>query len=104
MLTEHLSRTPTAPSRAATIRERSFRLAALLLASALAIVGADLVNGSSTPLLDAAQSGDFAAATRLLSVKGTNVNAAGPDGSTAIMYAAANGDVEMVRALIKAGA
>jgi ankyrin repeat protein len=74
------------------------------LASALAIVGADLVNGSSTPLLDAAQSGDFAAATRLLSVKGTNVNAAGPDGSTAIMYAAANGDVEMVRALIKAGA
>ena len=41
---------------------------------------------------------------RLLSAKGANVNAAGADGATAIMYAAANGDLELVRALIKAGA
>ena len=41
---------------------------------------------------------------RLLSAKGANVNATGADGSTAIMYAAANDDLELVRALIKAGA
>ncbi len=41
---------------------------------------------------------------RLVSAKGANVNATGADGTTAIMYAAANGDVELVRALIKAGA
>ena len=32
------------------------------------------------------------------------MNAPGPDGTTAIMYAAANDDLELVRALIKAGA
>ena len=55
-------------------------------------------------LLDAAESGDHAAAMRLASAKGANVNATGADGTTAIMYAAANGDLELVRALIKAGA
>jgi len=55
-------------------------------------------------LLDAAEAGDHFAAMRLVSAKGVNVNAAGADGSTAIMYAAANGDLELVRALIKAGA
>ena len=59
---------------------------------------------ADTTLLDAAESGDRAAALRLLAAKGTNVNAAGPDGTTAIMYAAANDDLELVRALIKAGA
>jgi len=54
-------------------------------------------------LLDAAESGDRATALRLLA-KGANVNAPGPDGTTAIMYAAANDDLELVRALIKAGA
>jgi len=39
-----------------------------------------------------------------VSVKGANVNATDADGSTAIMYASANGDLELVRALIKAGA
>jgi ankyrin repeat protein len=43
-------------------------------------------------------------AMRLAATKGANVNATGPDGSTALMYAAANGDLELVRALIKAGA
>ena len=41
---------------------------------------------------------------RLVTAKGADVNAAGADGATAIMYAAANGDLELVRALIKAGA
>src|SRR6204780_5326534 len=41
---------------------------------------------------------------RLASAKGVDVNAAGADGSTAVMYAAANGDLELIHALIKAGA
>jgi len=71
---------------------------AVLLASASIMVAAEVT------LLDPAESGDHAAAMRLLSEKGANVNATGADGTTAIMYAAANGDLELVRALIKAGA
>jgi len=58
---------------------------------------------AGTPLLDAAERGDRAAALQVLA-KGADPNAAGPDGTTAVMYAAANGDVELVRALIRAGA
>src|SRR5207237_4178538 len=54
--------------------------------------------------LDAAESGDHAAAMRLVGPKGANVNATTADGSTAVMYAAANDDLDLVRALIKAGA
>jgi uncharacterized protein len=60
--------------------------------------------GTDSSLLDPAESGDHAAVMRLLSAKGTNVNATAADGTTAIMYAAANGDLELVSALIKAGA
>jgi ankyrin repeat protein len=56
-----------------------------------------------TPLLDASERGDRAAALRLLA-NGADPNTPGPDGTTAVMYAAANDDVELVRALIKAGA
>jgi ankyrin repeat protein len=73
---------------------------AVLLAGASMLAAAD----STTTLLDAAESGDHAAAMRLVSGKGANVNVADADGSTAIMYASANGDIELVRALIKAGA
>src|SRR3984893_10707042 len=59
---------------------------------------------ADTTLLDAAESGDHAAAMRLVSAKGTDVNATRADDSTAVMYAAANGDLELVRALLKAGA
>jgi ankyrin repeat protein len=54
-------------------------------------------------LLDAAEAGDRATALRLLAEK-ADPNTAGADGTTAIMYAAANDDLELVRALIKAGA
>ena len=74
---------------------------AVLLAVTWMMVAAD---STSATLLDAAESGDHAAALRLLSAKGANVNATAADGSTAIMYAAANDDLELVRALIKAGA
>jgi len=73
---------------------------AVLLAGTLIIAAAD----TAQTLLGAAESGDHAAAMRLVTVKGANVNATEADGSTAIMYAAANGDLELVRALIKAGA
>src|ERR1700728_4556004 len=84
--------------RAATARERLFVAITILLTAASILPAAD------TTLLDAAESGSHAAAMRLLSAKGANVNATGADGSTAIMYAAANNDLELVRALIKAGA
>jgi ankyrin repeat protein len=54
-------------------------------------------------LLEAAEHGDRAAALRLLA-RGANPNAPGPDGTTAVMWAAANDDLQLVRALIKAGA
>ena len=54
-------------------------------------------------LLDASERGYRAAALRLLA-NGADPNTPGPDGTTAVMYAAANDDVELVRALIKAGA
>ncbi len=73
-------------------------------ATAVLLAGAALTMASDPSLLDAAEAGDHAIAMRLVTAKGTNVNAAGADGSTAIMYAAANDDLELVRALIKAGA
>lgn len=77
---------------------RKFVVIGLLLAGTLLAVTPEAT------LLDAAESGDHAVALRLVSAKGTNVNAASADGATAIMYAAANGDLELVKALIKAGA
>jgi ankyrin repeat protein len=62
------------------------------------------LSGAEATLLDAVERGDRAAALRLLAIKGTDPNAPGPDGSTPIMYAAANDDVELVRALVRAGA
>jgi ankyrin repeat protein len=58
---------------------------------------------AQTTLVDAAERGDRAAALRLLA-KGANPNTPGPDGTTAIMWAASNDDLELTRALIKARA
>ncbi|HEX4277006.1 MAG TPA: ankyrin repeat domain-containing protein, partial [Bryobacteraceae bacterium] len=75
-------------------------------AAAIAVLagGASIMAAAELKPFDPADFGDHAAGMRLLSSKGVNVNAAGPDGSTALMYAAANNDLELVRALIKAGA
>ena len=70
---------------------------------ALWLAAASLPSAAEPTLVDVAERGDRAAALRLLS-KGANPNAPGADGSTAIMYAAANDDLELVRALIRAGA
>jgi ankyrin repeat protein len=67
------------------------------------IATATIAAAAENTLIDAAERGDRAAVSRLLS-KGANPNTPGPDGTTAIMYAAANDDLELVRALIKAGA
>ena len=75
-----------------------------LLAVASAQAGSRTIDAAGSPLLEAVERGDRAAVIRLLAVKGTDPNQAGPDGTTAIMYAASNGDVELVRALIRAGA
>jgi ankyrin repeat protein len=73
-------------------------------AFAVVMAGASLASAAEMTLHDAAESGSHATAMRLLGAKGTDVNAKGADGSTAIMYAAANGDLDLVRALLKAGA
>ena len=96
---------PTQATSGDGLRHLAAALALVLAGAAfLSAAPAEVGSASGTALLDAAQSGDHVAAMRLLSVKGTNVNAAGADGATAIMYAAANNDLELVRALIKAGA
>src|SRR5258708_6551536 len=75
-----------------------------MAAIAVLLAGASIMAAADTTLLDAGGSGDHPPVPRLVSTKGTNVNATGADGSTAIMYAATNDDLELVRALIKAGA
>jgi ankyrin repeat protein len=73
-------------------------------AAAAMVLGAIWVATAAEPtLLDAVERGDRAAALRVLA-KGADPNAPGPDGTTAIMWAASNSDPELVRALIKAGA
>jgi ankyrin repeat protein len=64
---------------------------------------ASFASAAENTLLDAAERADRAAALCLLT-KGDNPNTLGPDGTTALMYAAANDDLELVRALIRAGA
>src|SRR5687767_3726006 len=71
---------------------------------ATAALGAEALAEAAEPtLLDAVERGDRAAALRLLAT-GADPNVAGPDGTTPIMWAAANDDLELVRALIKARA
>jgi hypothetical protein len=56
-----------------------------------------------TPLMQAIQSGDFAAARKLIA-KGADVNAADKDGNTALQLAAGRGDEATTRLLLQAGA
>ena len=82
-------------------------LAAALAAAALAPVApvAPLapVAPVPVPLVDAVKTGDKAAAVVLIE-KRVNVNAPEPDGTTALHWAAHNGDVDLVQRLIRAGA
>lgn len=58
----------------------------------------------SAPLIDAARAGDTARVRVLVRQKGTSVLATTPDGTTALHWAAANGDATAVDLLLTAGA
>ena len=79
-----VERRSVAPSRPRLVLPASLLRRRLSLAASIA-------TAAETTLLDAAERGDRAAALRLLA-KGANPNAPGPDGTTAIMWAAANDD------------
>ncbi len=96
-----MSRVPRSSAVKAPGLARGIWLVATVAAWALAASVA--IAAPPATLLDAVESGDRTAALRLLA-KGANPNAPGPDGTTPIMWAAANDDVELVRALVKAGA
>jgi ankyrin repeat protein len=73
------------------------RVAAL----ALALFGA-AATASGQSLLEAAEAGNHDAA--LAALTGADVNARGPDGTTALIWAAYNNDAELVERLLAAGA
>jgi ankyrin repeat protein len=75
----------------------------VLFAAALAFVLAGASIHAASPVADAAMKGD-AATVRTLVSKGADVNAAQPDGMTALHWAALNGDVKMMDVLLVAGA
>jgi ankyrin repeat protein len=68
-----------------------------------AVLVALSVNAAEKTLLEAAEAGDSAGAIALLRER-PDVNARGPDGTTAIMWASYNGDLELVKKLVAAGA
>ena len=68
-----------------------------------AVLVALSVNATEKTLLEAAEAGDSAGALALLRER-PDVNARGPDGTTAIMWASYNGDLELVKKLVAAGA
>ncbi|MEQ1757646.1 MAG: ankyrin repeat domain-containing protein [Vicinamibacterales bacterium] len=61
------------------------------------------VPSAQSPISTAAKAGDRAAVRRLVA-GGANVNTPASDGSTALLWAVYNSDIEMVRSLIAAGA
>jgi ankyrin repeat protein len=74
-----------------------------LLAAVGVLAAATSLAAADPTLLEAVERGDRAAALRLLAT-GADPNIAGADGTTPIMWAAANDDLELVRALIKSRA
>ncbi len=82
---------------------RALREPRLIAVVAVWVAATSVATAAETGLVEAAERGDRATALRLLAER-ADPNAAGPDGTTAIMYAAANDDLDLVRALVKAGA
>jgi ankyrin repeat protein len=82
-------------------RIKRWSVAAAVIAVLIAAIS--MATPAKPTLLDAAESGDRATALRLLSER-ADPNTVGPDGTTAIMFAAHNDDLPLVQALIKAGA
>jgi ankyrin repeat protein len=82
-------------------RVKKSSVAAVVMAVLIAAVS--IATPAKPTLLDAAESGDRASALKLLAER-ADPNTVGPDGTTAIMFAAHNDDLVLVQALIKAGA
>src|SRR4051812_14436500 len=81
------------------------RLKVLLSAALLLATGATSVFGqvSQATLIDAVQTGNRAAAVKLIDQR-VDVRTPAADGTTALHWAAHNGDTDLVDRLIKAGA
>jgi ankyrin repeat protein len=78
-------------------------MATRFAALALVLFGVAATAAEQPSLLEAAEGGDHAAALAALEA-GADVNARGPDGTTALIWAAYNGDAELVQRLLAAGA
>ena len=91
------TRQPTLGFAAAATRGRAYSLLATLLAT-LASAGAH----AETTLIEALESGDMAAASKLLDA-GSDAKARGLDGTTTAMWAAYHGDAATLERLIAAG-
>ncbi|HLI82530.1 MAG TPA: ankyrin repeat domain-containing protein [Bryobacteraceae bacterium] len=79
---------------------RAYPVSLLVLGACLAFrAGA----ATSSPVADAAQNGDIGAVRALIQQK-ADVNAAQPDGATALQWAAYRGDLRMTETLLGAGA
>jgi ankyrin repeat protein len=74
-----------------------------LAGSLFAVLASTAALAGEGTLLDAVESGDRAAALSLLA-EGADVRELGPDGTTALMWAAYHADADMVERLIEAGA
>ena len=82
------------------MRNRSLTV---VFTAALALMLAGASIQAASPVADAAMKGD-AATVRTLVRQGADVNAAQPDGMTALHWAALNGDLKMAEVLLVAGA
>ncbi len=88
---------------------RNFFYTVSIIGSLTVIVGVFflgilLVEGPFPPLHDAARSGDSQQVEQLLDGKSVDINARFNEGSTALMIAAFNHNIDVVRVLLEAGA
>ncbi len=86
-----------------TIRARRLIAASLMLAAA-AVTGPMTTFAQDASLAQLARTGQREAVLAAITSPDIDVNAAEPDGSTALLWATYNVDHELVRALLKAGA
>ena len=87
--------------RWASIVGRGAVAAVLLLSGRTLVLAAD---GDTSPLVQAAKAGDAATVRSLLARPGTDVNGTEHDGTTALHWAVQNGNLDLVKALIRAKA
>ena len=82
------------------------RAAAVAAATGLLALGASIAHAGDAPqsLADLIRAGNRQAVLAAITSPSVNVNAAEPDGSTALLWATYSVDHELVRALLKAGA